>query len=221
MYRISSHVIAFSLGVLALGSIVQAFPPTPSWVDELCADASPCVGPVSKFEGLAIAIQWLMPDPANPGDWIECPPNPGAHPQNTCGPVSDIAYWIVQTNGDVGHGANAVDHRVDVVTDSPIYSAAMPNFPSEMHLLGAVVAFGLPPTAVAPQNPQFPAPDPIDTQAWFAAACAADPSCGAGGISQTEFDALLATSPYLTHVHDLDPATITVGGATVTTGVGR
>lgn len=231
MHRVSTHVIAFSLGVLALGAFtnhqVPAPPPTPSWVTTLCTDASPCDPQLGQYQGLAIAIQWLMPDPADPAaPWVECPGQPSTHPQNGCVGGAEIAYWIVKTEGDVGHGGNAIRHDVDVVTDSPIYSAQMPNWPNEMHALGAVVALGLPPTA-ATQAPQLPVLDPIAWQLWFDAACANHPTCGTGvGWDEARVAALEARMTGAetfngTHVHDVDPAMLTIAGSTVTTTVGR
>jgi hypothetical protein len=220
MTRISTHVIAFSLGVLALGAFNQgAIPETPAWVNDYCADSSPCTNAATEtYQGIALAIQWLETD------GTPCPdPEGGEHPQSACltAPPS-IAHWFLLTRGGPAHyPPNAIDHDVFVATNSPIYSDGFGSgFGGRDYALGAVMAFGLPPETI-PQNPQFPTYAPADTQAWFALACAADPTCGAGSLTQAEFDVLLAASPYGPHVHDLDPADITVGGQTVTTSIAR
>lgn len=221
MHRISTHVIAFSLGVLALGMFNQgAIPDTPAWVDDYCADASPCANVATEsYQGIALAIQWLETD------GTPCPdPVTGQHPQNAClSPTPGIAHWFLLTRGGPAHyPPSAVDHDVFVATHSPIYSDGFGSgFGGRDYALGAVMAYGVPPAATAPQSPQFPAYDPADTQAWFALACAADPTCGAGSPTPAEFEAMLAASSYAGHVHDLDPAQITVGGTTVTTSIAR
>lgn len=203
-HRISTHVIAFALGTLAL-STLQGAPAPPQWVLDICGDASPCSMPTEAYQGIALSIQWLETD------GTPCPsPSPGQHPQSACltSPAS-IAHWFALTRGGPHHVPAAVDHDVFVATDSPIYSAGEPSgIPGTQYAYGAVLAFGLPPTAEA-QSPatQLPVLDADAWRAWLRAEvleCIAEGVCptgGGGGITQTEFDALLATSPYASHNH--------------------
>lgn len=204
MQKLSTHVIAFSLGTIAFSILAAGsqVPAQPAWVTAYCADASPCVAPAAEtYQGIALAIQWLEDDGSPCLDAGEVLP-PGAHPQSACdSPTPSIAHWFLLTRGGPAHAPlQAVDHDVFVATDSPIYSATAIRLPAQ-YALGAVMAFGLPPTGFAPQAPQFPTFSPAATQTWFELACAESATCGAGGLTQVAFDALLASSPYSTHNH--------------------
>lgn len=223
------HLTSFVAGIVGAAAFVTfqaSLPPAPAWLDAYCADASPCVGqPSEAYNGLAFAIDWFE------SDGTPCPePAANEHPQSACQSPGGafIGHWVMLTRGDVHHGQTALDHDVFFIANSPIYGGSGPQLgiPSTQYAYGAVVAFGLPPTASAPQAPALPVLDPAAWQMWFDAAhaqCVTNGNCPApgGSLTQAEFDALLSTSPFLNHVHDLDPGTITVGEAQVTTSTGR
>lgn len=212
MIKTATYLLTFSLGVLALHAF-QGAPPTPSWVGVVCADGSPCiVTPTDSYEGLAFAIQWLMPDPQDPAGtalpWVECPaPAPGVHPQTTCIGGSAIAHWIVLTRGGPAHATQAVDHDVFAVTNSPIYGPGrgLSQPVPQPYALGAVMGFGLPANAIAPQAPPVPPGDPAAWSTYLDSWCLTNPTCGSAGgggaMTQAQFDALLSASPFATAVH--------------------
>lgn len=241
LHRLSTHTIAFSLGVLALGMFQAALPPAPAWVDQYCTDSSPCQEPSEVYQGLALALDWFE------SDGTPCPePATGEHPQTPCGPNAFIGHWVMLTRGDVHHG-NAVDHDVFYIANSPIYGGpelGSSPIPASAYAHGNVIASGLSPAATQ-QAPALPVLDPAGWFAWFEAACAASPTCGAGGLTQAEFDALMETTQAsritdleasistlagrvgtveafnASHVHDIDPAVLTIAGQTVSTSTGH
>lgn len=222
MHRIATYIIAFSLGSLAMGALAHRAgvqtPMPPSWVtggpNAICDDSSPCTMPTETYRAFQIAIQWLEADGVTP-----CPaPAAGEHPQTPCGPNPQIRHWLALSRGDVAWGPGALDHDV-LVSQGPVYSptssgvtefSGLPN--NGRYAYGGVVTFTLPAAAV--QAPALPVLDPDAWQAWFDAACANNTTCNAAAapMTQPEFDALLATSPYGAHAH---PFTITVNSTPV------
>ena len=202
----------------------QAVPIPPPWVTTICADASPCVLPTEVFAGLQLSIQWLEADGVTP-----CPPTPDdVHPQTTCGLDPQIRQWVALSRGGQSWLPAALDH-VALVSQSAIYSGgAEPIGISEFgengtYARGLVVSFVLP----APPPLQQGAVTVLteaEVDIRIAAAVAAIPP---GGLTQAQFDILLAGSPFgafadpvTGHTHNRPDLTITraqsLDGVTIT-----
>ena len=233
MRNVLTVVLALSAGfvggAIRSPNVAQvAPPPVPQWVADLCGDASPCLGlPTFAFEGgVMIGAQWN-------DDTGEClPALPPEHPSANCGANPYVAHWVVFTNGNppadhlVGVASTAGGSTPAPAAAGKLMLAGPPppmSVPPGLSTLGLVVGFGLP-GAPAPQVPALPVLDATAWATWFdasfAAACALSPTCSSAGsqLSQAEFDAMLAASPYATHVQ---PFSFTVNGQTIagTTGV--
>ena len=211
-------VVALSWNAYTMDALRQT-PTSPPWVegapDEICEPVSLCNLPTEVFEAVQLSIAWYEADGVTP-----CPsPAVDEHPQTPCGPDPQIRQWVALSRGGPAWLPSRTSTDI-FVSQGAIYSGG-PNptgiaeynghgFSGE-YAMGAVVTFMLP----APPPVQQGAVTVLteaEVDARIAVAIAAIP----GGLTQAQFDAMLASSPYAAfadpvtgHTHTRPDLTIT------------